>query len=488
MMKFYYDESEHSRKINESTMGELKSTTLKLRQFQWGVASLTRDNLDFVNDFFDIFDDKIEVYFSVNSKIEYIINQLFQQYENNLFQDADALRYSIVKTIVLYQPESVINGIYNETENIIEIIKQFYKARIEANKRNPALKRKETAAYQEAMSLFENINPDFHIEWDYHFSFQGFKKYLLKTKKSSVCSLFLDKEGQEQNTRNAAVDLGITSAEELDSKDSIGIRISDMFIGIVSKLLKSIHENLKYENFNDGVEKKYLSEGWFKINERQLEIYKKLAKIFESCEYSVGIYCDDVLILKSIVEYFSHFTSVEEVKKIDVKDHQKFLNAFCVDSLEKYYSFMHTKLPFEFLDETDLDYFIDRRGAKTYYDAMKQPLLDINQGTHKYYVLNVGLSKQGIPTIDIEENSVVNCYRLPEELTEWVITNIEFAMTGENLFPSEVVFSKIRGKYFVDFVVENNFNAPISRIGKKIGRNKPCPCGSGKKYKKCCSK
>ena len=28
---------------------------------------------------------------------------------------------------------------------------------------------------------------------------------------------------------------------------------------------------------------------------------------------------------------------------------------------------------------------------------------------------------------------------------------------------------------------------PIRR-GKKIGRNDPCPCGSGKKYKKCCGK
>jgi preprotein translocase subunit SecA len=24
--------------------------------------------------------------------------------------------------------------------------------------------------------------------------------------------------------------------------------------------------------------------------------------------------------------------------------------------------------------------------------------------------------------------------------------------------------------------------------GKKIGRNDPCPCGSGKKYKQCCAK
>ena len=26
----------------------------------------------------------------------------------------------------------------------------------------------------------------------------------------------------------------------------------------------------------------------------------------------------------------------------------------------------------------------------------------------------------------------------------------------------------------------------IKREGKKVGRNDPCPCGSGKKYKKCC--
>ncbi len=29
---------------------------------------------------------------------------------------------------------------------------------------------------------------------------------------------------------------------------------------------------------------------------------------------------------------------------------------------------------------------------------------------------------------------------------------------------------------------------PVTREGPKIGRNDPCPCGSGKKYKKCCGK
>jgi preprotein translocase subunit SecA len=30
------------------------------------------------------------------------------------------------------------------------------------------------------------------------------------------------------------------------------------------------------------------------------------------------------------------------------------------------------------------------------------------------------------------------------------------------------------------------FDAAEMKIGNKVGRNDPCPCGSGKKYKKCC--
>jgi preprotein translocase subunit SecA len=28
----------------------------------------------------------------------------------------------------------------------------------------------------------------------------------------------------------------------------------------------------------------------------------------------------------------------------------------------------------------------------------------------------------------------------------------------------------------------------VKRKGQKVGRNDPCPCGSGKKYKKCCGR
>jgi SEC-C motif domain protein len=48
----------------------------------------------------------------------------------------------------------------------------------------------------------------------------------------------------------------------------------------------------------------------------------------------------------------------------------------------------------------------------------------------------------------------------------------------------EAQFVKKRGSwYFLDCKIVNK---PVVRDGEKVGRNDSCPCGSGKKYKKCC--
>lgn len=36
------------------------------------------------------------------------------------------------------------------------------------------------------------------------------------------------------------------------------------------------------------------------------------------------------------------------------------------------------------------------------------------------------------------------------------------------------------------FYVDGHGQQPVRRDAPKVGRNDPCPCGSGKKYKKCC--
>lgn len=49
---------------------------------------------------------------------------------------------------------------------------------------------------------------------------------------------------------------------------------------------------------------------------------------------------------------------------------------------------------------------------------------------------------------------------------------------------------EIRYKQKQDYILSRGEDTPevqtVKREGKKVGRNDPCPCGSGKKYKKCC--
>lgn len=47
-------------------------------------------------------------------------------------------------------------------------------------------------------------------------------------------------------------------------------------------------------------------------------------------------------------------------------------------------------------------------------------------------------------------------------------------------------FKKINGEWL--YSVGQLKTTTVVREGAKIGRNEPCPCGSGKKYKKCCGR
>ena len=64
-----------------------------------------------------------------------------------------------------------------------------------------------------------------------------------------------------------------------------------------------------------------------------------------------------------------------------------------------------------------------------------------------------------------------------------ILGRIQFTMAKDGLLP--VIFQHeidhMDGKTIFD-----RKRQPIRRNNQKIGRNQLCPCGSGKKYKKCC--
>lgn len=498
--EFFYDESEHSRRINEKTItaenyydnfitaiigwkltdrkeqerkylafekkyqlrksnGELKSSTISNKQLKFGFASLSSDNVEFISDYLELFDSNTFFYFSVTSKIEYVVNQLFQEYQSNLFENIEAMKYSIIKAIILYKPQRVIKGMYQNTKELTELLKSFFLERIEINRNNLELKKQENQAFEQILLLLNDLKENFEIDWEYRIAFSGFLKYV-KEKSITDFSLYTDKEGQENKTVLAAQNVGISQVEEIDSMESFGIRWADMLAGLLNKLLKSLHNELAYISEEDGINKKILSPRWFKLSIEQLRLYRKLAFIVSELNNAwyksyAGIYSDDLLTLVTFLNFVSQFSTVLELET----SNQELLlpeqfNSSMVVRLQEYFAEMQSRLPVEPTPviEENKEFFLGSRGQKIFFDENKQPKLSLKKDSQIFEVLAVGMSKKMIPNITVLENNEVICYRIPKNLADWASTCIMMANSGMKIFPSKVQFTKQEELYLVDIL------------------------------------
>ena len=90
--------------------------------------------------------------------------------------------------------------------------------------------------------------------------------------------------------------------------------------------------------------------------------------------------------------------------------------------------------------------------------------------------------KEANPIEDMEEDTVVSLAFDKEKLYKNMV-----AAKAEWLYELpqwETIFTEEKRKE----LYKEQKNSGTVRKDKKIGRNDPCPCGSGKKYKKCCGK
>ncbi len=500
LYNFYYDETEHSRKINYKTITadnyydnfitaivgwdikneesikarylefeekykgrksneELKSTTIKQQQLEYGFASLNKQNTEFLYDFLSLFDNDTMIYFSVTSKIEYIILQLFKNYESNTVLNMENMKYSITKALIVYQPMNVIKCIYENPESLIIELKKFFETTLHLNKDNLPLKKRENQAFKQILYLLNEINENVTFDWNYKTQFIGFKKYLNENDIDKY-SLIIDKEGEKGKTLNSAREIGLKNIMEQDSKDYFGIRMADMLAGIIGKVQKSLHKAITYTADDFQRNKKLLTYDWFDLNERQLDVYKEMYKVIieiNQCWYKAygGIYSDDLVSFVALLGFINQFGSIQEIKEnIDMLG--EYYNSYVCENLKAHYKRINEQgefeIPFELINKNNQEFFLNERGAKVYYESSKQPKLVIPSGGSTLDVLSVGFNKENIPLITIVENDNINCYRLPTELLDWIITLTGIAHMGEKLLPAKVIFSQTINGYCADIL------------------------------------
>ena len=382
--KFYYDESEHSRKINYQTItasnfydnfvtvivgwdsarecqikemyeafeakykdrasyGELKSTTIKQNQFKYGFSSLNKQNVQLLEDFLSVFTKDIHVYFSVISKVEYIVRQILEEYADIPFIYIQAMEYSLTKAILAYKPENVLKSIYEQesSESIVKEIIKFLNERIDYDIGNIELKEREISTFKQLIFLLNSVQKVKQVEWNYEIPFVGFQLFL-EEKNIENYTMILDKEGDCRNTLKAAEKINIKNISEGDSKDYFGIRMSDMLVGLITKMMKSLSDALRTDSTTEKPVKKLLGEQWFVLNEKQLSLYKKMYYIILKLNDAwyksfAGIYADDLIAFIGLLEYMNQYDCVEDMKKQDEKMQSEYFNTCVCQRLDNHF-------------------------------------------------------------------------------------------------------------------------------------------------------
>jgi len=87
---------------------------------------------------------------------------------------------------------------------------------------------------------------------------------------------------------------------------------------------------------------------------------------------------------------------------------------------------------------------------------------------------------EGLSIIDVEGGTESDETGVVEFVARYTVGN------KGNHHHERSTFNKVDGKWW--FTDGTLINDTVRREGTKIGRNDPCPCGSGKKFKKCCGR
>lgn len=119
----------------------------------------------------------------------------------------------------------------------------------------------------------------------------------------------------------------------------------------------------------------------------------------------------------------------------------------------------------------EVDYIVETQAPGTRHTVDRQATADWSRKS----------TWKGLEILGVEAGG-------PNDLTGRVEFRARYEINGEEVEHHELAdFRREDGRwYFVDGHPPKA--EPFRREGEKVGPNQPCPCGSGRKYKKCCGK
>ncbi|MBQ3511167.1 MAG: hypothetical protein IJA30_02585 [Bacilli bacterium] len=317
------------------TVDELKSEIVKQKNYERGLASFNKDSVRLYTDFFELlYRNDVLYYISSIDKLEYLLSEC--KYTVPPFINVSAMIYSITKIVNVYKPKKVIDDIMNKSNSLLDDLKDFFSNQLKING-ELKLKELENIAMNNIMIFLNGIDvSSINYEFDYSFTYHGLNKLLNELKISNV-SLIIDKEGSNKIVGCAKKE-GFLDSRQMDSKNSLGVRTSDMFCGFISRMMRAIYNSLYFDSGVPYNKRRLIPIGWFDIRENNFHLYKTVAKYIKKqaniyyCTF-MSLYSDLFSVFIGILYYFDEFETYEDYKNVSVDVHFDECNNFVVSRI-----------------------------------------------------------------------------------------------------------------------------------------------------------
>lgn len=140
-----------------------------------------------------------------------------------------------------------------------------------------------------------------------------------------------------------------------------------------------------------------------------------------------------------------------------------------------------------------------RLGIQVYFQMDDEPAEIRTYGVLDLKLCMIEERQEILPQLEILEEDYPEYYEKIRDFADQLRGGKNLGYLKSSLLKQYVRYTKYvgGGRYFEEYpdekrkamgtvVHQNDGEQPFVRAGKKIGRNEPCPCGSGKKYKHCC--
>ncbi|MBO4979560.1 MAG: SEC-C domain-containing protein [Clostridia bacterium] len=284
---------------------------------------------------------------------------------------------------------------------------------------------------------------------------------------------------------------------------------SDRLIGLVSRLGLDDDTPIDAKILSGSIEsaQKHIEDANFKrrknvltyddvMNQQRTIIYKQRGEVLRGEDVSEKI---QNMIITTVSMAVEHFTAAEATADWDFDSLRGILGGLlCTDA-----DFRYTAEELKTLDRTDIrDMLCDRAlelyrskdelfGAESFREIERAILLQAVDRNWMEHIDMMDDLKSSIGLQAYAQRDPVNEYRMQgadmfDAMVEDIRETTVRMVLSASLKAPEIKRVEIAKPTTEGFDGEAVKRTVVKRAADKVGPNDPCPCGSGKKYKKCC--